>query len=59
MWGHERTWLPPEQRADARQLRLKLAEEGFRRPVQVMAGNHQLAPGVCPWWDSVRAQAVG
>jgi 2,3-dihydroxybiphenyl 1,2-dioxygenase len=59
MWGHERTWLPPEQRADARQLRLKLAEEGFRRPVQVMEGNHQLAPGVCPWWDSVKAQAVG
>jgi len=59
MWGHERTWLPPEQRADARQLRLKLAEDGFRRPVQVMEGNHQLAPGVCPWWDSVKAQAVG
>jgi 2,3-dihydroxybiphenyl 1,2-dioxygenase len=59
MWGHERTWLAPEQRADARKLRLKLAEEGYRRPVQVMEGNHQLAPGTCPWWDSIKAQAVG
>ena len=59
MWGHERTWLAPEQRADARNLRLKLAEEGYRRPVQVMDGNYQLAPGTCPWWDSIKAQAVG
>jgi 2,3-dihydroxybiphenyl 1,2-dioxygenase len=59
MWGHERTWLPPEQRADARKLRLKLAEEGYRRPVQVMDGNYQLSPGTCPWWDSIKAQAVG
>jgi 2,3-dihydroxybiphenyl 1,2-dioxygenase len=59
MWGHERTWLPPEQRADARKLRLRLAEEGYRRPVQVMDGNYQLAPGTCPWWDSIKSQAVG
>ena len=49
----------PEQRAAARALRLRLADEGYRRPVQVIEGNHQLAPGVCPWWDSVKAQAVG
>jgi hypothetical protein len=59
MWGHDRTWLTPEQREAARALRLRLAEEGYRRPVQVIEGNHQLAPGVCPWWDSVKAQAVG
>jgi 2,3-dihydroxybiphenyl 1,2-dioxygenase len=59
MWGHERTWLAPEQRDAARELRLRLAAQGYRRPVQVMEGNHQLAPGVCPWWDSVKAQAVG
>jgi 2,3-dihydroxybiphenyl 1,2-dioxygenase len=59
MWGHERTWLAPEQRDAARELRLGLAAQGYRRPVQVMEGNHQLAPGVCPWWDSVKAQAVG
>src|SRR5215813_1615464 len=59
MWGHERIWLSPEDRAKARDLRLKLASEGYRRPVQVMEGNHELAPGVCPWWDSVKARAVG
>jgi 2,3-dihydroxybiphenyl 1,2-dioxygenase len=59
MWGHERTWLPAEQRADARKLRLELAAKGYRRPVQVMEGNYQLAPGICPWWDSIKAQAVG
>jgi 2,3-dihydroxybiphenyl 1,2-dioxygenase len=59
MWGHDRTWLAPEQREAARALRLRLAQEGYRRPVQVIEGNHQLAPGVCPWWDSVKAQAVG
>ena len=59
MWGHDRTWLTPEQREAARSLRMRLAEEGYRRPVQVIEGNHQLAPGVCPWWDSVKAQAVG
>ncbi|HKA70807.1 MAG TPA: VOC family protein [Xanthobacteraceae bacterium] len=59
MWGHERIWLSPGDRAKARDLRLKLAREGFRRPVQVMEGNHELAPGVCPWWDSVKARAVG
>jgi 2,3-dihydroxybiphenyl 1,2-dioxygenase len=59
MWGHERIWLAPEQRADARKLRLNLAEKGYRRPVQVIDGNYQLAPGTCPWWDSIKAQAVG
>jgi 2,3-dihydroxybiphenyl 1,2-dioxygenase len=59
MWGHERTWLSPEQRTDARKLRLDLAEAGYRRPVQVMEGNYQLAPGVCPWWDNVRRNGVG
>ena len=49
----------PEQSADARALRLELAAQGYRRPVQVMDGNYQLAPGVCPWWDSVKAQAAG
>jgi hypothetical protein len=25
----------------------------MRRPVQVMEGNYQVMPGVCPYWDSV------
>jgi len=59
MWGHDRTWLSDEQRAAARNLRLKLADEGFRRPIQVIEGNFELAPGTCPWWDSIKAQAMG
>ena len=51
IWGHDRSWLPPEKRAEAREMRIRNAEQGFRRPLQVMEGNHELAPGVCPWWD--------
>ena len=53
MWGHDRKWLAPEAQADARALRLKNAEAGMRRPVQVMDGNYNVMSGVCPWWDSV------
>ena len=42
LWGHERAWLPDEQRAEARRLRLGLADAGVREPVQVMPGNHTL-----------------
>jgi len=58
MWGHDRSWLSAEDQAKARALRLKNAENGFRRPVQVIDGNYQRMSGVCPWWDSVRAQAA-
>ncbi len=54
MWGHDRAWLPPEQQAQARKLRLEHAANGLRRPVQVMEGNYQLMAGVCPWWDGVK-----
>ncbi len=53
MWGHDRKWLPPEQQAAARELRLANAEKGMRQPVQVMEGNYHRMSGVCPWWDSV------
>jgi 2,3-dihydroxybiphenyl 1,2-dioxygenase len=53
MWGHERVWLSEEDRAKARALRMKNAENGFRRPVQVIDGNYELMSGVCPWWDSL------
>jgi 2,3-dihydroxybiphenyl 1,2-dioxygenase len=56
LWGHERSWLTPERRAEALALRLKNASEGERRPVQVMEGNYELAPGVCPWWDGLRGR---
>jgi 2,3-dihydroxybiphenyl 1,2-dioxygenase len=54
LWGHDRSWLPPEGRAQARELRIKVAEQGGRVPVQVIEGNYQLAPGTCPWWDATR-----
>jgi 2,3-dihydroxybiphenyl 1,2-dioxygenase len=54
LWGHDRDWLPPERRAEARALRLRAAADGLREPVQVIDGNYTLAPGTCPWWDAVR-----
>ena len=54
MWGHDRTWLSPEDQAGARALRLQNAINGMRAPVQVMDGNYNVMAGVCPWWDSVR-----
>jgi 2,3-dihydroxybiphenyl 1,2-dioxygenase len=58
LWGHDRTWLTPEGRAQARALRLQAAEEGIREPVQVIEGNYTLAPGTCIWWDAARKGAV-
>jgi 2,3-dihydroxybiphenyl 1,2-dioxygenase len=52
LWGHERHWLTPEQRDEARDLRVRNAEEGLRIPLNVMDGNYQRARDVCPWWDA-------
>lgn len=56
LWGHDRAWLPEEKRAQARAMRMKLAEDGVREPVQVIEGNHRLMPGNCPWWDAATAE---
>jgi 2,3-dihydroxybiphenyl 1,2-dioxygenase len=53
LWGHERVWLPPDDRKVAREMRMRAAAEGRRAPVQVMEGNYQLMPGTCAWWDGV------
>ncbi|QWG12176.1 VOC family protein [Bradyrhizobium sediminis] len=53
LWGHERLWLPPEDREVAREMRMRAAAEGRRAPVQVMEGNYKLMPGTCPWWDGL------
>jgi 2,3-dihydroxybiphenyl 1,2-dioxygenase len=53
LWGHERVWLPPEDREVAREMRMRAAASGLRAPVQVMDGNYKLMPGACPWWDGV------
>ncbi len=54
LWGHERTWLPEEQRAAARAMKLKAAADGQRMPVQVIPGNFDTLGGTCPWWDAVK-----
>jgi len=54
LWGHERVWLPPEDRELAREMRMRAAAEGRRAPVQVMEGNYRLMSGTCAWWDGVK-----
>lgn len=56
LWGHDRLWLSDADRAKARRLCLDIAEQGVRRPVQVIEGNHEVMPGVCPWWDRAVAR---
>jgi 2,3-dihydroxybiphenyl 1,2-dioxygenase len=53
LWGHDRMWLPPETRVEARKLRIQAASTGLRKPVNVMEGNYHRMPGVCPWWDGM------
>jgi hypothetical protein len=53
LWGHDRTWLADEQRAQAREMRLKAARDGMREPVNVIDGNFHRLQGVCPWWDGL------
>jgi 2,3-dihydroxybiphenyl 1,2-dioxygenase len=54
LWGHDRVWLPPEDRELAREMRMRAAASGLRAPVQVMEGNFKLMAGTCAWWDGVR-----
>ena len=54
LWGHERVWLTPSDREEAREMRMRAAAAGLRAPVQVMAGNYKLLTGTCPWWDSIK-----
>src|SRR5262245_61054616 len=53
MWGHDRMWMPPEKRVEARAIRIDAASTGLRKPLNVIEGNYKLAAGVCPWWDGV------
>ena len=55
MWGHDRMWMTPEKRVEARNLRIEAASTGLRKPLNVMEGNYKLAPGVCAWWDQQKA----
>ena len=42
LWGHERSWLTPEKRAEAQAMRMRNAANGLRRPVQVLPGHHEV-----------------
>jgi catechol 2,3-dioxygenase-like lactoylglutathione lyase family enzyme len=55
LWGHDRMWLTPEKREEARAMRTALAEAGGRVPVNVMDGNYLRARDVCPWWNATTA----
>jgi 2,3-dihydroxybiphenyl 1,2-dioxygenase len=56
LWGHDRMWLSPEQRTEAREMRLANAARGLRRPVQVLPGNYDVMAGACPWFDTMKKQ---
>jgi hypothetical protein len=53
MWGHDRLWMTPEKRAEARAIRIAAAATGLRKPANVIEGNYKLMPGICPWWDDI------
>jgi 2,3-dihydroxybiphenyl 1,2-dioxygenase len=53
LWGHERPFMPVEQRERLRAMRLDAARRGLRQPAQVIAGNYEVNPGACPWADSL------
>jgi 2,3-dihydroxybiphenyl 1,2-dioxygenase len=49
LWGHDRSWLTPEKREEARKLSIAVAAAGGRALVNVMDGNYLRASDVCPW----------
>jgi len=53
LWGHERLWLPPDERTLSRNLRMKAASEGLRIPIDVQEGAYKVAPGTSVPRDSV------
>jgi 2,3-dihydroxybiphenyl 1,2-dioxygenase len=58
LWGHERRWMSAEKKEESRRLCIEAAENGQRRPVQVIEGNYNRMPGVCPWWDRMKETPV-
>ena len=54
LWGHDRTWMPPEQLAEARAVRARAAHDGLRQPVQVHGDNYQTGVSGCAWWEAAK-----
>ena len=50
LWGHERLYMEPEQRAQLREMRLSAAARGVRAPVRIPD---------CPWLEAVIARNCG
>lgn len=59
LWGHERPFMTAEAQQRLREMRLKCASDGLRKPVQVVPGNFEVSAGVCPWLDARRMAEVG
>ncbi|MBR0840393.1 VOC family protein [Bradyrhizobium liaoningense] len=58
LWGHDRDWMQPEQLAESRLIRAKVAADGVRAPVQVHGANYRTGTLPCMWWeDAKRGQA--
>ena len=47
LWGHDRSWLTPEGREQARDIRARIAEEGVRFPLNVMDGSRAFLAALC------------
>lgn len=58
IWGHERSWLTPELRAKARQMRIQASAEGRSYPVHVREGNYDVVPADS-WIPATRRPYVG
>ena len=57
LWGHERLWLPPEGRVEAREMRLRAAARACATGARVIERKLPVSPGTCPWFDNVRQYA--
>ncbi len=49
IWGHERSWLPPDLRQKALDARLRAARDGLRHPVHVRPGAFDVTPPDEDW----------
>ena len=54
LWGHERSWLPPEKREEARDLRMQVADSGVHLPVTVSQGHYFDAGANCAWFEGLK-----